>query len=277
MRKSSDYSALACRIVSVNDYIKNNEFGRSSMAVKLGVNIDHIATLRNRREGVHPDPVRSLEIIKQAGADGVTIHLREDRRHIKDEDLPKIKAVTSLPNNLLPINFEMAATKEMQDIAIKLKPNACCIVPEKRHELTTEGGLNVKDQVPQLKQLTKALHDNAIKVSLFVDADIDQINAALEVGADIIELHTGSYCHVDLTRRALIYRQISAAANYAKKNGLIVHAGHGLCYETAPLIAKIDEISELNIGHFLIGEAIFIGLYDAVCKMRQLLDKAGGV
>ncbi len=238
--------------------------------LRLGVNIDHIATVRNARGGSHPDPIKSLEIIEKAGANGITAHLREDRRHIKDQDIFLIKE-----NTKLPLNMEMAATEEMLNIALKVKPNACCIVPEKRNEVTTEGGLNVVSAKTNLLPFIQKLQNNGIKVSLFVDPDLAQIEAAQSIGTDIIELHTGRYCHSEnQPEQQKEFKKIETAAKLAKELSLECHAGHGLCYKTITPIAKIDNIVELNIGHFLIGESIFVGLYESVRKMREIMDKA---
>jgi len=237
--------------------------------LRLGINIDHIATVRNARGGVHPSPVRALEIAKQAGADGITAHLREDRRHIVDEDLPAIMAATDLP-----LNMEMAATDEMLKIALKIKPNACCIVPEKREEVTTEGGLNVVRTEKNLQEFIKKIKDAGIRTSLFIDPEPEQIEASIRIKADIVELHTGSYCHASGGEREEELQKIILSAKLASDLGLECHAGHGLCFETTPAIAAIKEVVELNIGHFLIGEAIFTGLGDAVSKMRKLMDEA---
>ena len=237
--------------------------------LRLGINIDHIATLRNARGGLHPDPIRALEIAKQAGADGVTAHLREDRRHIIDSDLNRIIAATDLP-----LNMEMAATDEMLAIALQIKPNACCIVPEKREEVTTEGGLDVFKNIAALKPYVTKIKEFGIRVSLFIDPEERQVEASHNIGADIVELHTGSYCHALDANREVELQKIISAAKYADKHGLEVHAGHGLCYKTTPAIAAIGEIVELNIGHFLVGEAIFTGLSDSIGKMRNVMDEA---
>ncbi len=238
--------------------------------LRLGVNIDHIATIRNARSDTHPDPIKSLEIIEKAGANGITAHLREDRRHIKDQDIFLIKE-----NSKLPFNMEMAATEEMLNIALKVKPNACCIVPEKRNEITTEGGLNVISAKANLKPFIKKLQNSGIKVSLFVDPDLAQIEAAQSIGADIIELHTGQYCHSkNQIEQQKELQAIQETAKFAKELNLECHAGHGLCYKTTPPIAKIDNIVELNIGHFLISESIFVGLYESIRRMREVMDKA---
>jgi pyridoxine 5-phosphate synthase len=232
--------------------------------LRLGVNIDHIATIRNARGGAHPDPLRAAMLAMEAGADGITAHLREDRRHIRDADIARLKAECPLP-----LNFEMAATQEMLAIALKTKPHACCLVPERREELTTEGGLNVVGHQAAIQAATARLKDAGIRVSLFIDADLRQLEAAAACGADIVELHTGAYCHgaVDELPR------IIAAAKATTALGLECHAGHGLDFKTVKPIAAIPEMRELNIGHFLIGEAVFIGLDNAIRAMRQLMDE----
>lgn len=235
--------------------------------LRLGINIDHIATIRNARGGSHPDPIRALEIVKNAGGDGITAHLREDRRHIRDEDIYRIVKSTSLP-----LNFEMAATEEMLRISLEIKPNACCIVPEKRTEVTTEGGLNVVGNV-NLKPYIAKLKDAGIRVSLFVDPEEKQIIAASDIGADIVELHTGSYCHATGGERQGELEKIIRSARLCEEIGLECHAGHGLCYETTPAIASIPNMAELNIGHFLMGEAVFAGLHNAISKMRIIMDE----
>jgi pyridoxine 5-phosphate synthase len=239
--------------------------------LRLGINIDHIATVRNARGGSHPDPVKALEIIERAGADGITAHLREDRRHIRDEDLVRIKNSTNLP-----LNMEMAATAQMLQIALEIKPNACCIVPENRMEVTTEGGLNVMAAKEFLIPYIAKLKDSGIRVSLFVDAVSEQIEAASKVGADIVELHTGKYCHAEGLARDKELQKIITAAKLAEEMGLECHAGHGLCYKTTPAIAKIENIVELNVGHFLIGEAIFTGLHESIVEMLGIMQEARG-
>jgi pyridoxine 5-phosphate synthase len=229
----------------------------------LGINIDHVATLRNARDGAHPDPVRAAQIAKQAGADGITAHLREDRRHIRDADMQRLKNVG------LPLNFEMAATAEMQEIALALKPHAVCLVPEKREEKTTEGGLDVAGQQAMLKSYIEPLAKAGIRISLFIGANETQVRAAKAIGADIVELHTGHYAE---TGHAL--EAIKAGAKLAHSLGLEVHAGHGLNYDNVGPIAAIPELRELNIGHFLIGEAVFVGLEAAIKKMRAKMDEA---
>ncbi len=237
--------------------------------IRLGVNIDHIATLRNARGGTFPCPVLGAKIAKKSGADGITAHLREDRRHIRDEDILRLKKEVNLP-----LNFEMAATDEMVQIALKVQPNAVCLVPEKREELTTEGGLDVIKNQKNLTDIIKKLKAKKIKISLFIDANLSQILAAKKVGADIIEIHTGKYCHLKSQEQKIELKRIVEAAKYADELGLECHAGHGLDFKTAKVIAKIPQIVELNIGHFLIGEAIFIGIECAVKKMKNIIDLA---
>jgi len=241
--------------------------------LRLGVNIDHVATIRNARGGGLPDPVRAAEAAARAGADGITAHLREDRRHIGDGDIERLASGIGLP-----LNLEMAATEEMLAIALRHKPNACCIVPEKRQEVTTEGGLDVVANGNHLPSIIDPLKEAGIRVSLFIDADAAQIEASAKLGADIIELHTGTYCHAhhdgDETAFAAELEKLKAGAVLANRLGLEVHAGHGLCFETVAPIAAIPQIMELNIGHFLIGEAIFIGLEEAIAKMRGMMRDA---
>jgi pyridoxine 5-phosphate synthase len=232
--------------------------------IRLGVNIDHVATIRNARGGIHPDPVDAAILAQKSGADGITIHLREDRRHIRDEDLSRLKKEIKLP-----INLEMAATKEMLTIALKTKPNAVCIVPEKRREVTTEGGLDVIKHEKLLHEMIKKIRSKKIKVSLFVDANEKQIAAAKKVGADIVELHTGEFCHKKNAAQKAEFLKIKKCAELTEKLGLECHAGHGLNYETAKIISKIPQIIELNIGHFIIGEAIFDGLSKVIEKMKK--------
>ncbi len=237
--------------------------------LRLGVNIDHVATIRNARGGAHPDPVRAAIMAAESGADGITAHLREDRRHISDEDILRLKAEISLP-----LNLEMAATEEMLAIALRTSPHAACIVPEKRAEVTTEGGLDVVAQQEYLLPFVEQLRDAGIRVSLFIDANIRQIEAAKAVGADIIELHTGSYCHQTGWARKKELEAIVHAAMLADNLGIECHAGHGLSFDTVQPIAAIPVMRELNIGHFLIGEAIFTGLDAAIERMRGLMDAA---
>lgn len=237
--------------------------------LRLGVNIDHVATIRNARGGEHPDPVRAAEIVARVGGDGITAHLREDRRHIRDSDLKRIQEATSLP-----LNLEMAATEEMLEIALRHKPHAACIVPERREERTTEGGLDAAGQHNHLAPLVTRLLDANIRVSLFIEPDSRQIEAAIRLRAPVVEFHTGKYAHSEGAEQELELRRISDAAALAAKNGIEPHAGHGLTFENVQPIAAIPQIAELNIGHYLIGEAIFIGLEESVRKMRALMDMA---
>lgn len=236
---------------------------------RLGVNIDHVATIRNARGGDHPDPVRAAQIVAACGGDGITIHLREDRRHIRDEDLARIHAATGLP-----LNLEMAATDEMLEIALRHKPHAACIVPERREECTTEGGLDAAGQHNRLVPIVSRLRDAGIRVSLFVGPDERQIAAAIQLGVPVVELHTGDYAHAEGDARATQLRKLADMAALAAKNGIEPHAGHGLTYDNVQPIAAIPQIAELNIGHYLIGEAIFCGLEPAVVRMRELMDAA---
>lgn len=241
--------------------------------LRLGVNIDHVATIRNARGGDHPDPVRAAEIVARCGGDGITAHLREDRRHIRDEDLARIQAATNLP-----LNLEMAATPEMLEIALRHRPHAACIVPEKREERTTEGGLDAAGLHNTLVPIVEQLKDAGIRVSLFIEADERQLDAALRLGAPVVEFHTGEYAHAildgDGERTARELKRIADMAALAAKNGIEPHAGHGLTYENVQPIAAIPQLAELNIGHYLIGEAVFTGLEAAVLKMRELMDEA---
>lgn len=237
--------------------------------LRLGVNIDHVATIRNARGGDHPDPVRAAEIVAEVGGDGITAHLREDRRHIRDEDLARIQAATNLP-----LNLEMAATEEMLAIALRHKPHAACIVPERREERTTEGGLDAAGQHNRLAPIVARLSDAGIRVSLFIAPEPRQIEAAMKLGAPVVELHTGEYAHAQGEARAVELKRIADMAALAAKNGIEPHAGHGLTYENVTAIAAIPQLAELNIGHYLIGEAIFTGLAPAVLKMRELMDAA---
>jgi pyridoxine 5-phosphate synthase len=237
------------------------------------VNIDHVATIRNARGGEHPDPVRAAEIVAACGGDGITAHLREDRRHIRDDDLARIQAATDLP-----LNLEMAATEEMLAIALRHKPHAACIVPEKREERTTEGGLDAASLHNTLVPIVSRLADAGIRVSLFIEASERQLDAALRLGAPVVEFHTGEYAHAHLDgdgeRTAAELRRIADMAALAAKNGIEPHAGHGLTYENVQPIAAIPQLAELNIGHYLIGEAIFTGLEASVTRMRELMDEA---
>ena len=238
--------------------------------LRLGVNIDHVATIRNARGGGHPDPVRAARAAAAAGADGITAHLREDRRHISDDDIARLRRQIDLP-----LNFEMAATDEMLRIALEHKPHAACIVPEKREERTTEGGLDAIGGFGNLKPYVSRLSEAGIRVSLFIEADPAQLDAAVRLGAPVVELHTGAYCEAapGPERDAQLAR-IVAAARHAADIGLECHAGHGLTFDTVGAVAAIPTIVELNIGHFLIGEAIFGGLESAIKRMRALMDQA---
>ncbi len=238
-------------------------------SLRLGVNIDHVATLRNARGGVHPDPLVAARIAWEAGADGITLHLREDRRHIRDADVVRIKE-----GIMLPLNFEMAATEEMLQLALSVRPHACCIVPEKREELTTEGGLDVVGQRERLKEYITRLKASGARISLFIAPVLEQVKAAHGVGADIVELHTGHYCETIGDVQAMELAAIIKAAHVAYAFDLECHAGHGLNYDTVGAIAAIPEIVELNIGHFLMGQALYDGLFVAVQKMRRLMDRA---
>ncbi len=242
-------------------------------ALRLGVNIDHVATIRNARGGRHPDPLRAAHLAVAAGADGITAHLREDRRHISDRDISRLKSELTRP-----LNLEMAATDEMLAIALRHVPNACCLVPERREERTTEGGLDVSGAGPSLGRIVGRLREAGIRVSLFIEPDPAAIEASTRLGADIVELHTGAYCERALDDDAAgVAREaarIARAATLAAGHGLEVHAGHGLTYNTVAAVARMPEIVELNIGHFLIGEAIFGGLDAAVRRMRALMDEA---
>jgi pyridoxine 5-phosphate synthase len=240
--------------------------------LRLGVNIDHVATIRNARGGRHPDPVHAAQIAIAAGADGITAHLREDRRHIRDDDIARLKAGIAKP-----LNLEMAATEEMVGIAVKTAPHAACLVPERREERTTEGGLDVAGQHDALAPAVARLKDAGIRVSLFIAAEPRQIQAAVAIGAPVIEIHTGAWCDAVADNRASAaqaeWQRIRHGAQLARRLGLEVHAGHGLDFETAEAIAALPEIVELNIGHFLIGEAVSSGLADAVRAMRAAMDR----
>mgnify|MGYP000710582338 CR=1 FL=1 len=240
----------------------------SNNRIRLGVNIDHVATVRNARGGLHPDPVRAALLAQSAGADGITAHLREDRRHIKDNDIERLMAEISIP-----LNFEMAATDEMLEIASRLKPTSACIVPEKREELTTEGGLDVIGGYKHLKTYIAKLKDAGVSVSLFIDPDFDQIKASKELGADKVELHTGAYADAIGDAQAHELERLRTGAKHCGEINLEVHAGHGLNYENVEAVAAILEFVEFNIGHFLIGEAIFCGLENSIIRMRTLMDK----
>jgi pyridoxine 5-phosphate synthase len=239
------------------------------MTLRLGVNIDHVATIRNARGGLHPDPLRAVRIVEAAGGDGITVHLREDRRHIRDEDLTALMAGTGLP-----INLEMAATEEMVEIALRHKPHAACIVPERREERTTEGGLDAAGQHNSLAPLVARLNDAGIRVSLFIEPDPRQIDAAIRLRAPVVELHTGKYAHGDGEAQTDELRLLTDAAALCVKNGIEPHAGHGLTFDNVAAVAAIPQIAELNIGHFLVGEAIFIGLDASIREMRARMDAA---
>ena len=237
--------------------------------LRLGVNIDHVATLRNARGGESPDPIKAALIAQNAGADGITAHLREDRRHIKDQDIERLMAEIELP-----LNFEMAATNEMKDIALRLKPNAVCIVPEKRMEITTEGGLDLISQFDRLKSICDQLNDNGMRISLFIEPDLRQIETAVKLKVPVIELHTGTYSELEADDKENELKRIRRAVDYANELGIECHAGHGLNFENVGPIASIEKITELNIGHFLIGEAVFIGLTSAIGKMKHIMAEA---
>ena len=237
--------------------------------LRLGVNIDHVATIRNARGGMHPDPVRAAHIAADAGADGITAHLREDRRHITDEDIDRLMAEIALP-----LNLEMAATEQMLDIALRHKPHAACIVPERREERTTEGGLDAAGQHNQLAYYVDRLGAAGIRVSLFIEPSERQVEAALRLGAPVVEFHTGRYAHTSGEDTSTELKRIADCAALAVKNGIEPHAGHGLTFDNVIAVAAIPQIAELNIGHFLIGEAIFTGLEASVRRMRGLMDQA---
>jgi pyridoxine 5-phosphate synthase len=243
--------------------------------VRLGINVDHVATLRNARGGRHPDPLRAAEIAIAAGADGITAHLREDRRHIRDDDVARLKARIAKP-----LNLEMAATDEMTEIALRTRPHAACIVPERREERTTEGGLDVVGGHNQIAPVVSALKRAGIRVSLFIAADAAQIEAAADVAAPVIEIHTGAWCEAvvagDQAAAAAEFARIKAGATAAARLGLEVHAGHGLDFLTAEAICALPEIVELNIGHFLVGEAVFGGLANVVQQMRDAMARGRG-
>lgn len=237
--------------------------------IRLGINVDHIATIRNARGGDNPCPVRGALLAMEAGADGITAHLREDRRHIRDHDIERLK--NEVP---LPLNFEMAMTDEILAIALRIKPHAVCLVPEKREELTTEGGLDIVKLEKQLIPFVQKLQDNGSRVSLFISHSHEQIQAAARIGAKVIELHTGEYAHLIGHAREEERLKLSEGSMLARALGLEVHAGHGLTYDNVAKIAAIPEIVELNIGHFLMGEAMFVGMKEAVIKMRNIICEA---
>jgi pyridoxine 5-phosphate synthase len=244
---------------------------RAHRHLRLGVNIDHVATIRNARGGDHPDPVRAAFAAARAGADGITAHLREDRRHIRDHDISELMARLTIP-----LNLEMAATEEMLEIALRHRPHAACIVPERREERTTEGGLDAAGQDNHLLPFVARLGAANIRVSLFIEPDPRQIEAAVRLKVPVVEFHTGRYAHLEGEARSDELRRIEAAAALAAKNGIEPHAGHGLTFENVVPVAAIPQLAELNIGHFLVGEAIFDGLESSVARMRGLMDEARG-
>ena len=237
--------------------------------LRLGVNIDHVATIRNARGGTHPDPIRAAKMAEKFGADGITAHLREDRRHISDKDINHL-----IQGINIPLNLEMAATDEMLEIALRYKPHAACIVPEKREEQTTEGGLDVVNGTNHLKWSIDRLSDAGIRVSLFIEPNLDQLDAVAKLGAPVVEFHVGAYCDSRQVARARELSKIKKAVLHADKLGLECHAGHGLTYDTVGPIAEIPSIAELNIGHFLVGEAIFSGFESAIKNMRAAMNNA---
>ena len=239
-----------------------------SHSLRLGVNIDHVATIRNARGGAHPDPLRAAREAAAAGADGITAHLREDRRHITDVDLDRLMEIE------LPLNLEMAATEEMLGIALRHRPHAACIVPERREERTTEGGLDAAGQFESLRPFVDRLQAAGIRTSLFIEPNERQVDAALRLGAPVVEFHTGRYAHVSGEDQVTELKRITDMAALAVKNGIEPHAGHGLTFDNVAPIAAIPQLAELNIGHFLIGEAIFTGLEASVRRMRKLMDSA---
>ena len=240
--------------------------------LRLGVNIDHVATVREARGSAYPDPVRAAKIAEAAGADGITAHLREDRRHISDSDIERLSRALSIP-----LNLEMAATDEMLEIALRAKPHAACIVPEKREERTTEGGIDAAGQHNRLAPLVRQLSAARIRVSMFIEPEKSQLDAAKALGAPVVELHTGAYCDASGAEQARLLQKLRDGAAYGASLGLEIHAGHGLTYDNVRPIAAIPQIRELNIGHFLIGEAIFIGLENSIGHMRALMDEARGL
>jgi len=237
---------------------------------RLGVNIDHVATVRNARDEIYPSPLRAAILAEKSGADSITVHLREDRRHIRDNDLINLKRKIKIP-----INLEMSPTNEMAKIAIKFRPSFVCLVPEKRKEITTEGGLNVLKKKNFLKQLIYLLKKNRIRVSLFIEPSIRDIKISHTVGADCVELHTGQFCNLFNKKKKInnSYLKIKKSAEFAKSIGLEVHAGHGLTYESAYKISRIKDISEFNIGHFIVAESIFFGLKKTIIKFKKIINK----
>lgn len=242
--------------------------------IRLGLNIDHVATVRNARGGMAPDPARAAELALKAGVDGITAHLREDRRHVRDDDIPAIKAVCDGFDR--PLNFEMAVTEEMVEKALEIRPHAACLVPERRQERTTEGGLDVAGQHNWVGNAVARLNEAGIRTSLFIATDPTQIEAAAKVNAPVVEFHTGALCDAyregDIVTFEAELAKLEAAAKLAEAHGIEVHAGHGIDYDTVPFIARIPQVRELNIGHFLIGEAVFVGLEAAIARMRELMD-----
>jgi pyridoxine 5-phosphate synthase len=237
--------------------------------LRLGVNIDHVATVRNARGGKLPDPLRAARVASEAGADGITAHLREDRRHIVDADIEGLMSELAIP-----LNFEMAATEEMVRIALRYRPHGACIVPEKREERTTEGGLDAAGQHNHLKPMVARLRDAGIRVSLFIEADERQLEAAVMLGAPVVELHTGRYCELEGAAQQAELGRLQKGAALCEKLGLECHMGHGLSYFDVGPVAAIPQVRELNIGHFLVGEAIFVGLAEAIREMRRVMDEA---
>jgi pyridoxine 5-phosphate synthase len=240
--------------------------------LRLGVNIDHVATVREARGSAYPDPVRAAKLAEAAGADGITAHLREDRRHISDSDIERLSRELRIP-----LNLEMAATDEMLEIALRAKPYATCIVPEKREERTTEGGIDAAGQHNRLAPLVRQLGAARIRVSMFIEPHKNQLDAAKALGAPVVELHTGAYCDASGAEQARLLQKLREGAVYGASLGLEIHAGHGLTYDNVKPIAAIPEVRELNIGHFLIGEAVFIGLENSIRHMRALMDEARGL
>jgi pyridoxine 5-phosphate synthase len=240
--------------------------------LRLGVNIDHVATIRNARGGLHPDPLRAAEMAAAAGADGITVHLREDRRHITDADLDRLSIGVALP-----INLEMAATDEMLGIALRHRPHAACIVPERRAERTTEGGLDAAGQHNSLQPIVGRLRDAGMRVSLFIAPDERQLEAAARLGAPVVELHTGPYAHAEGEAAVAELARLERAMAIGVAMGLEIHAGHGLTYENVTPVAALPQLAELNIGHFLVGEAVFVGLSAAIARMRSMMDAARGM
>lgn len=238
-----------------------------STFLRLGVNIDHVATIRNARGGAHPDPVRAAHLAVRAGADGITAHLREDRRHISDEDIDRLRREVDAP-----LNLEMAATDEMLAIALRHRPHAVCLVPERREERTTEGGLDAIGGAAHLAPFIRALRDAGSRTTLFIEPSPPQVEAACQLGADAVELHTGAWCHASAEQRPAELGRVRTSAGLASRLGLECHAGHGLSYDNVGPVAGVPEIVELNIGHFLIGEAIFLGLEESIARMRSAMD-----